>query len=113
MLCFSKFLVAEKFMDKKEVEVSRFSFKNFLSHSAEKVRSEPFFAVFQKISGSEKFLDKKGGEHQDSPSKFFCVAVPKYLIGEPFSVSFISGIEKLYASESHVTIFRRKFFVSQ
>ena len=38
MLCFSKFLVAEQFMDKKEVEVSRFSFENFLSHSAGKVR---------------------------------------------------------------------------
>ena len=55
MLSFSKFLVAEKFMDKKQVEVSRFSSENFLSHSAGKVRSEPSCAVFQKISGSEKF----------------------------------------------------------
>ena len=38
MLCFRKFLVAKKFMDKREGEVSRFSFENFLSHSAEKFR---------------------------------------------------------------------------
>ena len=38
MLCFRKFLVAKKYMDKKEGEVSRFSFEIFLSHSAEKLR---------------------------------------------------------------------------
>ena len=38
MLCFSKFLVAKKFMDRREGEVSRFSFESFLSHSAEKIR---------------------------------------------------------------------------
>ena len=68
---------------------------------------------FSKFPVAKSFWIRRGGEHQDSPSNFFCVAVPKYLIGEPFSVSFISGIEKLYASEGHVTIFRRKFFVSQ
>ena len=54
-----------------------------------------------------------GVEYQDFPSEFFCVAVPKNFIGEPFSVSFISGIEKFYASEAYVTIFLRKVFVSQ
>ena len=34
--------------------ISRFSVEIFLSHSAEKFRSEPFCAVFQKISCSEK-----------------------------------------------------------
>ena len=38
MLCFRKFLVAKKFMDKREGEVSRFSFENFFSQSAEKKR---------------------------------------------------------------------------
>ena len=41
--------------------------------------------------------------------------MPKNFVGEPFSVSLISGIEKSYASEGYVTIFpifRRKFFVS-
>ena len=38
MLCFRKFLVAKKFMDKGEEEVSRFSVESFLSHSAENCR---------------------------------------------------------------------------
>ena len=57
-------------------------------------------------------MDKRGGggeeKDQDFSSKFFCLTVPKNLIGEPFSVSLISGIEKFYTSESYVTIFRRK-----
>ena len=69
MLCFRKSLVAKKFMDKRAVGVSRFSVKNFLSHSSKKI------------------------------------------VGERFSVSLISGIEKFYASEGYVTIFRR-FFLS-
>ena len=36
MLCFRKILVAIKFMDKTEGEVSSFSFRNFSSHSAGK-----------------------------------------------------------------------------
>ena len=36
MLCIRKFAVAKKFMDKREGEVSRFSFEKFLSHSAGK-----------------------------------------------------------------------------
>ena len=38
MLCFRKFLVAKKFLDKKKGEISRFSFESFLSHGAEKIR---------------------------------------------------------------------------
>ena len=34
--------------------VSRFSAENFLSHSAEYFVGQPFCAVFQKFSGSEK-----------------------------------------------------------
>ena len=36
MLCFRKFLIAKKFTDKREGEVSKFSFEIFWSHSAEK-----------------------------------------------------------------------------
>ena len=39
--------------------------------------------------------------------------MPKNIVGETFSVSLISGIEKIYASEGYVTIFRRKIFVLQ
>ena len=41
MLCFRKFTVAKKFMDKKG-GVSPFSVKIFLSHSAEKFRKGTF-----------------------------------------------------------------------
>ena len=39
--------------------------------------------------------------------------MPKIFVGEPFSVSLISDMEKFYASKGYVTIFRRKFFVSK
>ena len=70
-MCFRKFLVAKKFMDKKEEEVSRFRWK------------------------------------------FFWLTVPKTAVQEPFILSLISGLEKIYASKGYVTIFCRKFFVSQ
>ena len=38
--------------------------------------------------------------------------MPKIFVGEPFSVSLISGMEKIFASEGYVTIFDflSKFF---
>ena len=53
MLCVRKLLVAQKFMDERGGEVSRFSIENFLSHSSEKIRRRPF--VLSLISGIEKF----------------------------------------------------------
>ena len=50
-----------------------------------------------------------GGECQDFPSKISCLTVPKNFVGQPLSVSLISGIGKLYASEGYVTIFCRNF----
>ena len=38
VLCFRKFPIAKKVMDKREGEVSRFSWESFLSYSAEKFR---------------------------------------------------------------------------
>ena len=35
--------------------------------------------------------------------------MPKNFVGQPFSVSLISGIETFYASEGYVTIFQRFF----
>ena len=51
------------------------------------------------------------GEYQDFPSKTFCLTVPKSFVSAPFIESLISGIDKIYASEVYVTIFRRKLFV--
>ena len=71
---------------------------------------EPFCAAFQKISGSQKFMDKRGGgEYQGFPSKVFRLMLPKNFVGEPFSVSLFSGVEKFCASEGYSTIFRRIF----
>ena len=42
MLCFRKFPVAKKFMDKREREVSRFSVENFLSQGAKTFRRGTF-----------------------------------------------------------------------
>ena len=56
MLCFRKVLVAKKFLDKREGEVSRFSLECISSHSAEKLRWETIWGVtnfgFRKLSGS-------------------------------------------------------------
>ena len=60
-----------------------------------------------------KMLGIREGGYQDFPSKTFCLTVPKIFVGEPFSVSLISGIEKFYAYEGNITIFYRKFVVSQ
>ena len=49
------------------------------------------------------------GESQDFPSKFSCLTVPKTFVGQPFSVSLISGIINFCASESYITIFCRVF----
>ena len=71
MLCFRKFLVAKKCMEKKEGEVSRFS------------------------------------------SKIFCLKVRKNAVGEPYSHSMNSGIEKTFASKGYVTIFCRNICAPQ
>ena len=72
------------------------SFENFLSHSAEKCRRGNLW-FFTEL-GNRKILDERcGGEYQDFPSKIFCLTVPKNFVGQPFSVSLISGIETLYA----------------
>ena len=86
----------------------------FVSQYRKFLQGNPSVLCFRKFPVANKFMDKKGGgDYQDFPPKIFCLAVPKNFVGGPFSVSLISGIEKFYASEGHVTIFRRKFFVSQ
>ena len=59
-----------------------------------------------------KFLRFRGLCHY-FVTENFCPTVPKNFVVEPFRVLKISGIEKTYTSEGYVTIFRRKFFVSQ
>ena len=44
---------------------------------------QPFSAVFQKISGSENFMDKKEGEVSRFVLKIFCLNGPKNAVGDP------------------------------
>ena len=72
---------------------------------------EPFCAVLENFSGGEKVYGKeRGGAYRNFPSKIFCLKVPKHFVGETLSLSLVSGIEKFFASEGYVTIFRRNFF---
>ena len=51
-------------------------------------------------------MHQRGGRgYQGFPSKIFCLTLPKNSVGGILSVSLISGIEKVYASEGYVTIF--------
>ena len=51
---------------------------------------------FRKILVAKKFIDKREGQVSRFPSKIFCLTVPKNAVGEPFSLSSISGIEKVW-----------------
>ena len=63
-----------------------FSFKIFRLTVPKNFVEVPFCAVFQKISGREKyFMDKRGGITIFRRS--FCLTVLKYFIGEHFGVS--------------------------
>ena len=91
--------------------VSRFSVENFLPHSTEKLRRVTLLCS-RKIVVPTIFRDKRGGEYHNFPMNFFCFTVPKNFLRERFSVSLISGIENVYASDGYVTIsdFLSKFF---
>ena len=57
MLCFRKFLVAKKFMDKRGGEYQDFPLKCYCLTVPKYLVGEPVCAVFQKISGSEKVYE--------------------------------------------------------
>ena len=93
MMCFKKFPVAKKLMDKRW-EYPNFPPTNF-GLSAGKRRRDPFSLSF--FSGIKKVWMRGWGEEcQDIPSKIPCLTVPKNAVGEPFSPSLISGIEKVW-----------------
>ena len=83
---FQKISGSEKFMDKRGGGggVSRFSFENFLSHSAENFRRGILYCCNN--FGYRKNLDQKGGSITIF-RRSFCLTVPKYFIGEHFGVS--------------------------
>ena len=75
---------------------SRISVKNILSHSNENHRRGTLLC-FRSFPVSKKRMDKRGGWCQDFLSEIFCGTVPKKFVGESFSVSRISVIEKIFA----------------
>ena len=81
--------------------VSRFSVENFLSHSAEKTRRATLLCcVSEKFRQPKIYGQEGGGEEEGSITIFvenFLFTVPKIFVREPFRVSLISGIEKVYA----------------
>ena len=97
VLCFRKISGSEKVNGWESGGVSRFSVEKNLSDSAEKFRGcgESFRVSF--ISGIDKVWIRGGGrQYQDFPSKTFCLTVPKDFVREPFRVSQISGMEKIF-----------------
>ena len=86
------FLVSKKFMDKKGL--SRFSVEIFMSHSAEKFL-KGILLFLRKLLVSKSFMHEKGGI--TFFRRKFLASVAKNFVGEPFSVSLISGMENFYA----------------
>ena len=91
-----------------ESRISRFSVEYLLSQSTEKLRKGPFCVSqnfwYRKIlwirgegGGGGGRGGREGGRITTFRQNFFGLTVPKSFVGEPFSVSVISGIEKIYA----------------
>ena len=59
----------------------------------------PSVLYFRKISVVKRFMVMRGVEYQDFPSKKFCLTVPRNFVGRPFSVSLLSGAEKVWIRE--------------
>ena len=79
VLCSRKFLLAKMFMDKKEGEVSRFSFGFFCLTMPKNAVGEHFSLI--KISGIEKVWMRGMREYQDFPSKIFLSHIPEKIRG--------------------------------
>ena len=94
MLCCRKFPLAEKFINKRGVSIKIFPSEIF-SLMVPKIFSRKPFSVSQ-VSSIEKGYDK--AVMSRSSVDFFCLAVPKIFVGEPFCAVFqkISVSQKSY-----------------
>ena len=129
MLCFKKVSVAKKLMDKREGDVSRFSFENFLSHSTEKLCRGTLLCS-TKFLVSKKFMDKRVGGEEGSIT-IFRKGVSQFSVEIFFSHSaenfrrenLLCCFKKISVAKKFmdkrgggrrtIKIFRRKLFVSQ
>ena len=118
LLGFKKFVISKDFMDKRGVGrkgVSRLLVKYFLNYSAEKVHRVTLYSVFRiLVSNIDKFVSARGLCHVFL-SKFFCLAVLKNFVGEPFCVSQIFVYRKMLAMKegADITVFREICYASQ
>ena len=84
--------VSKNFMPKKGK--SQLSVENLLSHIMEELDGRTFLC-FKRILVLGIFMDK-GRKCQIFPSILLCLTVPKIFVVESFSVSLISGFQKLF-----------------
>ena len=94
VLCFRKFLVTKRFLDKGGV--SRFSVATFLSHSCGKFH-RVILQCFKKLLISKNLMDMGERERHDFLSKIFCFTVPEKFVEHLFIVSLVSGMTIVYA----------------
>ena len=95
VLCFGKFPVAKRFMDKGGGEYQDFPSKILcLTVPKKKISVGESFTVAS-ILGIEKFWIGVG-EYQDFLSKRLCLTVPKISLGESFTVALFSGRERTW-----------------
>ncbi len=87
LYCCINFGYRKSLEERGEGEVSRFSVEKFLSHSAENFCRGILYCCIN-------FFGR--GEYQNFPSKIFCLTVPKFSVGESFTVALISGSEKVW-----------------
>ena len=116
MLRFRKLPLAKKFIDKRRgkgnIKICRRNF--FVSHCRKTSYTNP--PVFHYFRISKTFMLQRVVSRFSV--EYFCLTVPKFSVGKPFSVSLISGIEKVWIRGGgggggwSIKFLRRKFFVS-
>ena len=75
--------------------MSQFSVEVFVSQYRETLQGNAYVLCFRKFPVAKKLFDKRGGEYQVLASKYSCLTVTKNAVGEHFSLSLFSGIEKV------------------
>ena len=92
--------------------MSRFSVVFFVSQNQKTLQVNPSLVCFRKLPVAKKLIDKRGEGSIKILRRHFLVSVTKEAVGEPFSLSSISGIEKVWmrgwGGGSECQIFRSK-----
>ena len=129
LLFLRKFLVSKSFMDEKfrghHFNVSEnlgcrkvlcilgsitFFRRKFLVSQCRNI-SWASLKCFRKFGVSKNFMHNRG--YHNFPSKIFCLTVPKNFVSIPSMSQENLGYREILCILGGITIFRRKFFVSQ